>query len=58
MGWPALTIRLNDGSRVITNVASFTARHPARIARELTALQAEVVATAVMSPGTAGAEPE
>ena len=58
MGWPALTIRLNDGSRVITNVASFTARHRARIARELTALRAEVAATAVMSPGTAGAEPE
>ena len=24
MGWPALIIRLNDGSRVTTNVASFT----------------------------------
>lgn len=40
MGWPALIIRLNDDSRVITKVTSYTARYPARVARELTALQA------------------
>jgi hypothetical protein len=49
MGWPALIIRLNDGSRVITNVTAFRARHPALVARELTALQADVATTAVTS---------
>jgi hypothetical protein len=47
--WPALIIRLNDGSRVITNVTSFTARYPALVARELTALQADVATAAVTS---------
>jgi Bacterial PH domain len=37
--WPTLVVCLNDGSKVVTNVASFTAGHPAQVARELTALQ-------------------
>jgi hypothetical protein len=35
----ALVFRLNDGSATVTNVASFTARYPARVADELCALQ-------------------
>jgi len=35
----ALVFRLNDGSVTVTNVASFTARYPARAADELGALQ-------------------
>ena len=35
----ALVLRLNDGSVTVTNVASFTARYPARAADELGALQ-------------------
>ena len=55
MQWPALIIRLNDGSRVITNVTSFRAKYPALVARELTALQADVATAAVTSQGmTAG----
>jgi hypothetical protein len=38
---------LNDGSRVITNVTSFTARYPALVARELTALEADAATAAV-----------
>jgi hypothetical protein len=49
MRWPALIIRLNDGSRVVTNVTAFTARYPALVARELTALQADVATAAVTS---------
>lgn len=49
MRWPALIIRLNDGSRVITNVTSFTDRYPGLVARELTALQADVATAAVTS---------
>jgi hypothetical protein len=36
----ALVFRLNDGSVTVTDVASFTARYPARVADELGALQA------------------
>jgi hypothetical protein len=35
----ALVFRLNDGSVTVANVASFTARYPARVADELGALQ-------------------
>jgi hypothetical protein len=49
MRWPALIVRLNDGSQVITNVASYTTGYPARVARELTALQASAAAAAVTS---------
>jgi hypothetical protein len=59
MGWPALIIRLDDDSQVITKIASFTARYPAGVARELTALQADAAAAAVVaSPDTAGGQPD
>jgi hypothetical protein len=59
MRWPALIIRLNDDSQVITNVESFTVRYPGRVARELAALQADALAAAaVASPDTAGSEPD
>ena len=45
-GWAMVAI-LNDGSRVITNVTSFTARYPALVARELTALEADAATAAV-----------
>ena len=41
MRWPALVICLRDDSRVVTSVISFTARYPAMVARELTAMQAD-----------------
>lgn len=59
MGWPALIIRLDDDSQVITKIASFTARYPAGVARELTALQADAAAPAVVaSPDTARGQPD
>lgn len=39
-GYPTLITCLTDGSRVLTDVYSFTAKHPSQVARELTALQA------------------
>lgn len=47
LGWPGLIIGLDDGSSVITNVSSFTARYPTRVARELAALQADAEAASV-----------
>ncbi len=44
MRWPALVIRLDDGSATVTNLASFTRTHPARIGDELGALQRELAA--------------
>jgi hypothetical protein len=52
MRWPALIVRLSDGSQVITNVASYTTGYPGRIARELTAVQASSAAAAVTSQDT------
>jgi Bacterial PH domain len=40
--WPALIIRLNDGSTLVTNVTSFTKAYPARLAAELGALRNEL----------------
>jgi hypothetical protein len=37
--WPALVIRRNDGSVLVTNVVSFTRKYPARAAEELAAWQ-------------------
>jgi hypothetical protein len=39
MHWPTLVVRLKDGTKVFTNVTSFTAAHPTRVARELAVLQ-------------------
>jgi hypothetical protein len=39
MRWPALIIRLDDGSVMVTNLSSFTRTYPAGIADELSALQ-------------------
>jgi hypothetical protein len=58
MGWPALVICLKDGSRVITSVVSFTARYPALVARELTALQADAAAIAVTGQDMTAGEPD
>lgn len=56
MRWPALVIRLNDGSRVITSVASSTARYPALVARELTAPQADTTTAAITSQDMTASE--
>jgi hypothetical protein len=50
MRYPALIIRLTDGSRVLTSVTSVTAKHPSRVARELTALQADAATSAPKPP--------
>lgn len=39
MRYPTVVIRRNDGSVLVTNLASFTKTYPARIADELTAWQ-------------------
>lgn len=52
MRWPTLIVRLNDGSRVFTSVASYTTGYPGRVARELTELQASAAAAAVTSQDT------
>jgi hypothetical protein len=44
-GYPRLVIRLTDGSRVITNITSFTAAYPSQVARELTAMHANATAS-------------
>jgi hypothetical protein len=49
-GYPRLVIRLTDGSRVITNITSFTAAYPSKVARELTALQARAASSAPLPP--------
>lgn len=46
MRWPAVIIVMKNGSRVVTSVASYTARRPAQVARELTDLQADIAAAA------------
>jgi|HubBroStandDraft_6_1064221.scaffolds.fasta_scaffold1402312_1 hypothetical protein len=58
MRWPALIVRLDDGSKVITGVSSFTTGHLVPVARELTALQASAAATAVTSQDTTASEPD
>lgn len=57
MGWPTLIVRLNDGSRVFTSVASYTTGYPGRVARELTALQASAATAAVTGQDTTAGEP-
>jgi len=52
-GWrryPTLIICLTDGSQVLTNVTSFTAKHPSQVARELIALQANAATSAPRPP--------
>lgn len=47
MGWPTLLIHRNDGSLLVTNLASFTRTNPARIADELTAWQRQLAPAAL-----------
>lgn len=42
MRWPALVIRLGDGSATVTNLSSFTRTYPVRVAGELDALQRDL----------------
>ena len=58
MRYPTLIVCLRDGSKVITNVTSFTDGHPSLVARELTALQASAAASAVTSQDTTAGEPD
>jgi len=46
MRWPTLVIHRNDGSQLVTNLASFTRTYPARIADELTAWQRQLAPAA------------
>jgi hypothetical protein len=46
------------GFRVITSITSFTAKYPALVASELTALQADTVAAAATSQDTTAGEPD
>jgi hypothetical protein len=48
--FPTLIICLTDGSRVLTDVTSFTAKHPSQVARELTALQANTATSPPRPP--------
>ncbi len=47
MRWPAVVICRNDGSALVTNLASFTRTYPARIADELTAWQRQLAPAAL-----------
>ncbi len=46
MRWPTVVICRNDGSALVTNLASFTRTYPARIADELTAWQRQLAPAA------------
>jgi hypothetical protein len=45
--WPTLVIHRNDGSLLVTNLASFTRTYPARIADELTVWQRQLAPAAL-----------
>jgi hypothetical protein len=47
--WPTVVIHKNDGSVLVTHLAFFTARHPARIAGELAAWQRQLAPSAPAS---------
>jgi len=55
--WPALAIYRNDGSVLVTRLAFFTARHPARIAEELTTWQRQLAPSALASGDLTQGEP-
>jgi len=45
--WPTLVIGRNDGSVLVTNLASFSRTYPARAADELTAWQRQLAPAAL-----------